>query len=145
MQKQCDTRGPVSGRGGGAGIGRAGWGCAGVCGFDSPGEEFVGDGGEIDFDGEFVAEGEEEFSQVDGLVRVGGEFFFEAGGGCAQEGGAVGVVFEGAGEGVVEGGAAGGGAALGGRGAGGEAGLEATQARATAAKRVNRMAGSVGL
>jgi hypothetical protein len=86
--------------------------------------------GKIWFEAEFVADGEEEAAEIDGLVGVVGELFVEAGGGFALELGAVGVVFDGVAEGLAQAGSAGvgtekeGGRAGGRPGADGEAGLQ---------------------
>jgi len=86
---------PFLGRGGGAGVeGVIGVDIFGVVWDFAGGEEvFVGELGEIDFDVELFADGEEEIGGGDGLIGVVGEFCIEEGVGIAGEFGLVGVVF----------------------------------------------------
>ena len=93
-----------SGRGCGAGI----WRVVVLVGRAVGPENYgVREFGVIGFDAEFLAEVEEETAGMDSLVGVGCELFVQAGGGFAHEAGAVGVVFGGLAEGIVQEGAAG--------------------------------------
>jgi len=80
---------------------------AGAGDFTGGEENFIGDGGVIDFDADLLADGEEEIEGVDGLIGIGGDFIVEAGVDFADEFGAAGVVFDGVSEGFAHRGAAG--------------------------------------
>ncbi len=78
----CDMRGGGArrrglGRGGGAGVGVV---LGAFLGAADGVQGVVRKVGEIELDGEFVADGVEDFGGVDGLIGVAGEVFLEPGG-----------------------------------------------------------------